>query len=36
MPEPREPTLKRELLAILFLYAILSILPLWIGFGCVG
>ena len=36
MPERREPTLRRELLAILFLYAILSVLPLWIGFSCTG
>ncbi len=36
MPDHKEPTIKRELLAILFLYSILSILPLWIGFSCVG
>jgi hypothetical protein len=26
--------LRRELMAILFLYAVLSVLPLWIGFAC--
>ncbi len=30
------PSLRRELLAILFLYAVLSILPLAIGAGCSG
>lgn len=29
-----QATLRRELLAILFLYAVLSALPLWIGFSC--
>ena len=36
MEPEKKPSLRREMLAILFLYAILSILPLWVGYGCMG
>jgi len=36
MSPERPPTLRRELLAIAFLYAILSVLPLCVGYGCMG
>jgi hypothetical protein len=34
--ESPEPSLRRELLAILFVYALLSIVPLLVGFSCTG
>jgi hypothetical protein len=36
MREPRTPSLRRELLALLFLYGVLSILPVLIGLNCTG
>lgn len=36
MQPEKPPSLRRELLAIVFLYAILSFLPLWVGYGCMG
>jgi hypothetical protein len=33
-PAPRPPSLRRELAAILFLYAAIAILPLLVGWGC--
>lgn len=36
MRETPEPSLRRELLAVAFLYLVLSILPLFVGFACVG
>jgi hypothetical protein len=34
--ETRPPSLRRELLAIGFLYAVLSIVPILIGLTCAG
>ena len=36
MPEIEKPSLKREFLAILFLYGVLSIVPFLIGLTCTG
>jgi hypothetical protein len=36
MPESQPPSLRRELLAILVLYAFLAVLPVLIGHGCSG
>ena len=33
-PEP--PSLKRELLAVLFLYSVLAVVPILVGLTCTG
>lgn len=36
MTERRDPSVRRELLAVLFLYAVLTVIPILVGVNCAG